>query len=161
MTKENRHLRKKASTLEQELHIVKTDMEMVRLHLQDAIKENEALKLFQNQQLKRKRRHRRGELSIEELENEFEEELFKAKKEIFDDFKKKFDQQTRQHEEAYQQRIRELERNDDKAERDQVMLEDYVEVLFRDQCVGNTVVQKTVVTETTEYKRILLKSSKV
>ena len=64
---------------------------------------------------------------------EFEEELYKAKREIFDDFKQVFEEQTRKFEEAYHNKMLELEKNiDDKAERDENICEEYEEILFKD-----------------------------
>ncbi|CAD8127849.1 unnamed protein product [Paramecium sonneborni] len=129
MNKENRYLRKKTCKLQRELSSQNNDIELLKLQLQDLSKENETLKLFQQV------RHQ-NEYAIVD----FEEELYKAKKEIFDDFKLVFEEQTRKFEEAYQNKMQNLERvSDDKAEKDENLIEEYEEILFKDKCVGNNV----------------------
>ncbi|CAD8082034.1 unnamed protein product [Paramecium primaurelia] len=131
MNKENRYLRKKTCKLSTELSSHNNDIELLKLQLQDLSKENETLKLFQQVRHQNEQQH---------FTADFEEELYKAKKEIFDDFKLVFEEQTKKFEEAYQNKIQDLERGqDDKAQKDENLIEEYEEILFKDKCVGNTV----------------------
>ncbi|CAD8114963.1 unnamed protein product [Paramecium primaurelia] len=127
LNKENKYLRKKTITFQTQITSLNNDIELLKLQLQDINKENETLKLFQQV------RH-----TTENITADYEEELYKAKKEIFDDFKLVFEEQTRKFEEAYHNKMLELERgNDDKAQKDENLMEQYEEILFKDKCVGN------------------------
>ncbi|CAK89317.1 unnamed protein product (macronuclear) [Paramecium tetraurelia] len=127
LNKENKYLRKKTNTYQTQITSLNNDIELLKLQLQDLNKENETYKLFQQV------RH-----STENVTADYEEELYKAKKEIFDDFKLVFEEQTRKFEEAYHNKMLELERgHDDKAQKDENLMEEYEEILFKDKCVGN------------------------
>ncbi|CAD8193001.1 unnamed protein product [Paramecium octaurelia] len=129
LNKENKYLRKKTNTFQTQITSLNNDIELLKLQLQDLNKENETFKLFQQV------RH-----STENVTADYEEELYKAKKEIFDDFKLVFEEQTRKFEEAYHNKMLELERgHDDKAQKDENLMEEYEEILFKDKCVGNHV----------------------
>ncbi|KAM3139423.1 hypothetical protein pb186bvf_008448 [Paramecium bursaria] len=146
LDKENKYIRRKLKRLENDLTDTKNDQQLMLLQYQELIKENESLKMFQNQQLiKHKIRY---DLTYEQLEAEFEEELYKSKKEIWDDFKKKFDDQTYEFEQAYKKRLRDLERNDDKLQNEEIQITEDQHIIFKDMCVGNTIHQNTQSTST-------------
>ncbi|CAD8126459.1 unnamed protein product [Paramecium sonneborni] len=149
LNKENKYLRKKTNAFQTQITSLNNDIELLKLQLEDLNKENQTLKLFQQV------RH-----STENITADYEEELYKAKKEIFDDFKIVFEEQTRKFEEAYHNKMLELERGtDDKAQKDENLIEQYEEILFKDKCIGNHVKFTDTYTDTLDL--ILTQDSQV
>lgn len=146
MQKENKYLRRKSKRLEQESGMLRGDCELLQLKYEDLLKENNTLKLFQEQSSVQRvgREIVDEDRPIEQLEKEFEEELYSAKREIFEDFKRIFEDQTQKMEEAYQRKKRELERNDDPLKNEEEFDQDIQQdILFKDMGVGTHITYQT------------------